>query len=298
MPDYNYQIVNVFTQEQDRFSGNPLCVFEDANGLNVEQMQAIARQFNLSETTFVVPSIVATKRARIFTPTYEITFAGHPTLGTAHVIAGLMNHRMHEEGGLSLETGAGVIPVRRSAQQIGLGTRWTLRARPASYREVQLSQAELAAALNLEANEVLFSSMQRPLWVNTGKEQLIVPLANEAAVRRARASAAAFANIQSEDHNSMALVFAPTGPETVLARFFFNQRGEMLEDPATGSASANLGGWYQAAGLARRGVSFKRVVSQGEYVKRPSTLYLEVTGDSSIEVGGEVILVASGAFTL
>jgi len=83
---YFYRLLNVFTVEGDRFSGNPLCVFEGARGLDDDVMQALALQFNLSETTFIFPSDQATARVRIFTPHFEMPFAGHPTLGTAHVV--------------------------------------------------------------------------------------------------------------------------------------------------------------------------------------------------------------------
>src|SRR5688572_10296842 len=86
---YRYRIVNVFTVGHDRLSGNPLCVFEDARGLSDAQMQALARQMNLSETTFVLPSERATSAVRIFTPSFEMPFAGHPTLGTVHVVRSL-----------------------------------------------------------------------------------------------------------------------------------------------------------------------------------------------------------------
>src|SRR5438445_10656335 len=88
---YAFRIVNVFTVDGDRLSGNPLCVFEDARGLEDAQMQRLARQMNLSETTFVLPreDVSASARVRIFTPGFEMPFAGHPTLGTAHVVRSL-----------------------------------------------------------------------------------------------------------------------------------------------------------------------------------------------------------------
>src|ERR1700722_18044767 len=91
MRDHRFRLLNVFTVADDRFSGNPLCVFEDGQGLSDAQMQALARQFNLSETTFVLPSpsAGATAKVRIFTPSFEMPFAGHPTLGTAHVVRAL-----------------------------------------------------------------------------------------------------------------------------------------------------------------------------------------------------------------
>ncbi len=116
MRTFHYRLVNVFAE--DVLAGNPLCVFEDARGLDDRTMQALALQFNLSETTFVLPSAVATARVRIFTPTFEMPFAGHPTLGTAHVVRGLAT--AGDE--VTLEMLAGVIPVTAD------GDRWTLAA--------------------------------------------------------------------------------------------------------------------------------------------------------------------------
>src|SRR5579863_5352963 len=107
MNQYFYRLMNVFTRDGQPLSGNPLCVFEDGSGLDTATMQALARQFNLSETTFLLPSERADARVRIFTPGYEMPFAGHPTLGSAAVCRALMR------GGdaLTLELQAGVIAV-------------------------------------------------------------------------------------------------------------------------------------------------------------------------------------------
>src|SRR5258706_9372328 len=107
MPDYRYRLVNVFTVNGAKLSGNPLCVFEDARGMDDATMQALALQFNLSETTFLLPSTVAAARVRIFTPVFEMPFAGHPTLGSAHVVRTLQA----TNDALTLETKAGVIPL-------------------------------------------------------------------------------------------------------------------------------------------------------------------------------------------
>ena len=171
MPTLNFRIVNVFTYRGGRLTGNPLCVFESATGLDTDTMQALARQFNLSETTFILPSSVASAQVRIFTPSYEMPFAGHPTLGTAFVCRAL------GLGGdqLKLEMKAGIIPVEAQ------GDRWTLQANAPTWRECDAPRAAVAAMLGLEVEDV----GERPLWVKTGKEQLIVPLTSEAAVRRA-----------------------------------------------------------------------------------------------------------------
>src|SRR6202023_817348 len=118
MATHPFRIVNVFTQHRGALSGNPLCVFEDGSGFDTDLMQALARQFNLSETTFILPSSRADARVRIFTPAYEMPFAGHPTLGTAHVCRAL---DLGSEG-LRLEMAVGVIGV---AAHCG---RWALPA--------------------------------------------------------------------------------------------------------------------------------------------------------------------------
>jgi PhzF family phenazine biosynthesis protein len=246
-------------------------------------MQALARQFNLSETTFILPSSKATARVRIFTPAYEMPFAGHPTLGTAHVVRSLQS----PGDSLTLEMKAGVIPVSSA------GDRWTLTANAPTWREVAQSRAELADILGLEAADIA----ERPLWMKAGKEQLVVPVRDAGAVRRARPRADAFTRLQSEDGQSMAYVFADAGDAagSVEARFFFPSGPAILEDPATGSACANLGGWFRAI---RPNAAVERVISQGEAVKRPSTLYLSVTGDAAIRVGGDVIELGRGHIEL
>ena len=280
MASYAFRILNVFARE-GRLTGNPLCVFEDGQGLDDATMQALARQFNLSETTFILPSSKATARVRIFTPSYEMPFAGHPTLGTAHVVRAL-------KGGdaLKLDMKAGVIPVQAQ------GDTWTLGANAPRWREVGESRAELAEILGIDAGDIA----ERPLWVSAGREQLVVPVKSADAVRRARPRSDAFSRLKSEDGQSMAYVFADAGDAagTVECRFFFPSGPAILEDPATGSACSNLGGWYCAT---RPGADVERVVSQGEAVKRPSTLHLTVRG-GAIFVGGRVIELGRGTVEL
>src|SRR5262245_40361414 len=138
-----YRIVNVFTQDRRPLSGNPLCVFESGPELDTATMQALARQFNLSETTFILPSAKANARVRIFTPSYEMPFAGHPTLGTAFVCRAL------GLGGddLKLEMQAGVIPVRAS------GDRWTLQANAPTRRDCAAPRTQPASQVGLDGPE-------------------------------------------------------------------------------------------------------------------------------------------------
>ena len=280
MTAYPYRIVNVFTQGNHPFSGNPLCVFENGASLDATSMQALALQFNLSETTFILPSARANARVRIFTPRYEMSFAGHPTLGTAYVCRALGLG----PDSLTLEMPAGVISVT------GGGSRWTLQANAPSWREVQEPPALLANMLGIDVHEIGV----RPLWINTGTEQLIVPLTSEAAVRRAMPRADVLTRLGSKDGAAMAYVFAPMG-EPLLARFFFQQGSAILEDPATGSATANLGGWFLALG---RILPCGFEISQGEYVGRPSTLRLHVDAARRVLVSGDVIELGRGVITL
>src|SRR5256884_3573747 len=161
MSSYAYRIVNVFTHGRAALSGNPLCVFERAQELDAGRMQALALQFNLSETTFILPAERASAGVRIFTPSYEMPSAGHPTLGTAHVCRalGLGGDR------LTLGMSAGIIPVRAP------GDRWTLTAKTPTWREVAEPRLTLAALLGLEEHHL----RERPAWGNAGPEQPLRP---------------------------------------------------------------------------------------------------------------------------
>lgn len=294
MSTYNYRIVNVFAESV--LAGNPLCVFEDARGLDDATMQALALQFNLSETTFVLPSNVATARVRIFTPTFEMMFAGHPTLGSAHVVRSLAG----AGDAVTLELRAGLIPV--SAQ----GDSWTLSANAPKHRAANATRAELAATLGLEVADVAPDPAQPPLWVDTGSDQLVIPLATVDAVRRVAPRPDLMQKHANNGTRSMAYVFAPEfapagdpdserGARAVVARFFFPKHGAVIEDPGTGSACANLGGWLLATGAR---LPQRIAVAQGDAVARPCRLGLEVTADRRILVTGRVIELGRGSITI
>jgi PhzF family phenazine biosynthesis protein len=283
MTDYAFRIVNVFAEE--RLAGNPLAVFEDGRGLDDAAMQALALQFNLSETTFVLPSDRASAHVRIFTPTFEMPFAGHPTLGSAHIVRSL-------GGGddVTLEMRAGVIPVRAR------GDVWTLEAKAPRTRPVAASRDELAAMLGLESTDVGIE----PLWVDTGSEQLLIPLTSVAAVRRCQPNAELMVRhgsvaLPGGGSRSMAYVWAEVAPDGIVARFFFPKHGAIVEDPGTGSACANLGGWLVATGASRPRTL---TVAQGEAVERRCRLGLTVDVAGAIFVSGRVIELGRGTITL
>jgi len=281
---YGFRIVNVFTVGDDKFSGNPLCVFDSANGLTDTQMQALARQMNLSETTFVfreplgrhMAYIPVGPEVRIFTPGFEMPFAGHPTLGTASVVA------VGDE--VTLEMRAGNVHVKRE------GNDWTLRAVQAPVtRPVEATRAELAAMVGLPAEAIC----DEPLWVSTGVEQLVIPVATIAQVNAARPSFDLLEKhgFSSTRQEAMAYLWARGVGDQYVVRFFFTLSGSVIEDPATGSACANLGGWHIATGKPLPMVATLR---QGDAVGRPSRLVLRVDADKSIFVSGSVIELGSG----
>jgi PhzF family phenazine biosynthesis protein len=287
-----YRILNVFSVEGQRLSGNPLCVFEDGRGLEDAVLQALARQLNLSETTFILPPRAAGADAhvRIFTPTFEMPFAGHPTLGTAHVVAAL-GAGSEPRAQVTLEMKAGLVEVRRE------GARWTLRtARGPETTAPTATNAELAAMLGLDAAALAGD----PLWVDTGSDQLVIPLRSAADVAKASPAPDLLRKHATSARRgaSMAYVWAPAeaaSDRELVVRFFFLSHGSVIEDPATGSACANLGGFLLVTG---RPLPFAVRLSQGEGVARPSRLELRVDADEKIFVGGRVEELGGGSFVL
>ncbi len=285
--ELTYRLVNVFALEGERFSGNPLAVFEDGRGLDDATMLAIARELNLSETTFVVPpkDASATAGVRIFTPSYEMPFAGHPTLGTAHVVAERAGARDH----VVLEMKAGLVRVATAGSLLELRTARAPVTRPWSGGDM----AALAQALSLPANAIAAP----PLWVDTGVEQLIVRLTRPEHVLAMRADAGALLRVARSERTDEGMVyaFAEHDEHRVEARFVFSQGTLLVEDPATGSACANLGGYFLATGA--RG-PLRRVVRQGAAVERPSELHLRIDDADNIHVAGRVHSVGSGTLTI
>jgi trans-2,3-dihydro-3-hydroxyanthranilate isomerase len=281
MPHHRFHLVNVFASSP--LSGNALCVFEDGTALSDSQMQGLALQFNLSETTFILPSAVASARVRIFTPTFEMPFAGHPTLGSAHVVRML---RGGGSGALTLETRAGVIPVTAS------GDVWTLQANPPRARPAEATRGELATMLGVHESDLDPGAM----WIDTGSEQLVLPLRSAEAVARCQPDAFLLAKHASNGrHDGLAYVWAREGKAAVVARFFFLKGSSVVEDPGTGSACANLGGWLVTTGAP---LPVALTVQQGEQTGRSCRLGLRVDADRTIHVTGNVVAIATGELTL
>jgi trans-2,3-dihydro-3-hydroxyanthranilate isomerase len=257
-------------------------VFEDARGMDDTSMQGLALQFNLSETTFLLPSDAATARVRIFTPTNELPFAGHPTLGSAYVVRSLKNCGDK----LTLEMGAGVIPVSSAGDVL------TLHAAAAKTRPARLTRDVIANLLGVRTGDI----GEQPLWVSTGMDQLLIPLNSADAVGRCQPDPA-LAERHAQDSGMVKIyAWAETGGEDIVARFFFSKnKGSITEDPGTGSACANLGGWMIAA---KKPLPLARLIYQGDRVGRPCRLHLAVDAEGKIFVGGRVIELGRGTIAL
>ncbi|MDQ3993135.1 MAG: PhzF family phenazine biosynthesis protein [Actinomycetota bacterium] len=276
---YRFVVVDVFTDRP--LAGNQLAVFTDAREIPEETLQPLARELNFSETVFVYPAAAEGHvRVRIFTPSHELPFAGHPILGAAFVLA--IPLQLHE---IRLETGAGVIPV--SLDREGARIVFGRMIQPVPRWRPYEREAELLEALGVERSEL-------PVELyDLGSTHVYVALDSEGAVADLEPDLAALARLQVGANS-----FAGSGRRWK-TRVFVPGHG-VPEDPATGSAAGPL-----AVHLSRHGrVPFGEEIeiSQGEELGRPSTLYARVEGSAErverVEVGGAAVVVARGDFRL
>jgi trans-2,3-dihydro-3-hydroxyanthranilate isomerase len=274
---YRYVVADVFTDTP--LQGNQVAVFTDAREIPEEQLQPIAREMNFSETVFVYkPEGEGHARIRIFTPTTEVPFAGHPTLGTAFVLAGPL-----QLGEIRLETGMGVVPVRleRDEMRIVFGR----MEQPLPTVEPYEEEADLLAALGVERSEL-------PVEVyDNGIRHVYVTLESEEAVAALRPDTSRLADL-----DAVLGVNCIAGSGANWKTRMFAPAGGVPEDPATGSAAGPL-----ALHLARHGrIAFgdEIEISQGAEIGRPSTLFARVDGSPDqverVEVGGSAVIVARG----
>jgi trans-2,3-dihydro-3-hydroxyanthranilate isomerase len=276
MPMFRYVVADVFTDVP--LAGNQLAVFTDAREIPEERLQPLARELNLSETVFVFPgSGLGQVRIRIFTPTLELPFAGHPVLGTAFVLAGPL-----QLGEIHLETGAGVVPVRleRDGSRIVFG--W-MRQPSFSFGPYEHAD-ELLALLGVPE-----SGLPVELY-RQGPGHVLVELDSPEAVAALRPDIGAL--LELSPYGTMC--FARDG-DAWKARVFVPAHG-VPEDPGTGSAAGPL-----ALHLARHGrIAFgdEIEIRQGEEVGRPSTLFAVARSEDEVEVGGSAVVVARGEFRL
>lgn len=303
MPTFEFVTCDVFTDK--RFGGNQLAVFPDAAGIEPALYQAIAREFNFSETTFVLPpkNPKHTRHVRIFTPGGELQFAGHPTVGTAFVLASIGEVKLEgAETTIVLEEGVGPVPV-------------TIRSRDGQADFAQLTVAklpefgppappadDLARALGLEPGDVLSGDL-KPEAVSCGTWFLHVPLRNRAALANSRVQLDEFERVLNGYITNKVFLFCaePELPEShYRARMYAPSIG-VAEDPATGSAAVGFGGYVAKRDKRADGTLMWRV-EQGFEMGRPSILDVEVDKKAgaitAVRVGGNSVLVTRGKLTI
>ncbi len=274
----DFTIVDVFTDRP--LAGNQLAVVLDAGGLDTVTMQAVAREFNFSETTFVS---AATRegcdvRVRIFTPAQELPMAGHPTIGTAVVL--------HQEGAIgeraTFELGIGPTPV-----EAGPAGAW-MTQREAQFLAQQPDREALAAALRLQAGDIAGSPVAQV--VSTGNQFLIVPLASVEAVKRAAPDFGTWSAVSDVTDSGGLYCFFMGPAGAAKARMFIPALPS--EDPATGSAAGPLGAY------ARRYLGQNALlIEQGAEIGRPSKIEVDASGPQP-RVGGSAVVVARGRLHL
>ena len=280
MATFRYVVCDVFTDTP--LAGNQLAVFTDAREIPEDVMQRLAREMNFSETVFVLPSEDGHARIRIFTPTNEMLFAGHPTLGSAFVLAGPL--QLDE---IRLETGKGVIPVRleREGARIVFGR----MEQPLPTIEPYAEADTLLEALGVERSELpveAYDNGMGHVYVTLGSEDEVAALKPDLS--------------RLTDLPPMLGVNTIAGKGSRWKTRMFAPGGGVAEDPATGSAAGPLA--VHLARHGRIGYGDEIEISQGAEIGRPSTLYARVEGSADklekVEVGGSAVIVARGEFRL
>ncbi len=268
--NHRFHTLDVFTVT--RFQGNPLAVITDGDGLSNDQMMAIAREMNLSETVFVQKPTDdrALARLRIFTTKEELKLAGHPVIGTWFLLAEL-GVVPAQEGGVHIlqQTGAGILPVEIRFKD-GRPQRVTMTQKQASFKPSRLKKQKLAEALGLKAGDL--SAELEPEFVSTGIYNLMVPLRNRAALTKIQMNMVELARMFGRQ-GAVAYCFALGNGNSAFARGMMPW--ELYEDAATGSAAGSLGAYLVKHG--RLGAGQTLTIAQGVEMGRPSKIEVEVS---------------------
>lgn len=278
MRKYEFFLVNVFAETH--FGGNPLAVFPNAQGLSDDEMQLIAAQFNLSETVFAMPSENAAATLRIFTPSYELPLAGHPILGAALIL----QQKFHLPAHFVLQTKAKPVDIHIQHNIVYLSLNG-YHHKPSS-----ATSEELSDALGI-ASEYL---AETAYWINSGSPQLLLEIKNLNALHHAQANYLKLSAICNHQASRTVIYLWHDDGQTIHSRLFAEQNNSLIEDSGTGSAAANLGAYF----AMKKQHPLQRTIHQGDHLNRPNRLYLEVDKQETIQVGGKVITVGNGIFTL
>jgi PhzF family phenazine biosynthesis protein len=265
--------VDVFTDTP--YLGNPLAVVEDAEGLTTEEMQRFARWTNLSETAFVLQPTepAADYRVRIFTPSLELPFAGHPTLGTCH--AWLAHAEPKEPGRIVQECGAGLVELRRTGSSLSFAAPPLVRTGPVDDDLL----AHVAGVLRIDREEIVDAA-----WVDNGPGWVGVLLADAGAVLALKPGVV-------DLDLGVAGLYPPGSPHAIEVRAFFPKDGATTEDPVTGSLNASLAQWLLGSGR----LDAPYTASQGTALGRAGRVQVTQDEDGRVWVGGATVTCIVGA---
>lgn len=295
--EYSFRQVDVFTNRV--FGGNPLAVFTDGSGLSGEEMQAIALEMNLSETTFVLPpkDPANLARVRIFTPRAELQFAGHPTVGTAWVL-GRQGRVPAGQSQTVLELGLGPVAVTFDEPGSEGSFIWMNQGR-ATFGETLEDRAGIARAIGLDEGDLVPDLPVQ--FVSTGFPFLYVAVVSPEAVDRAALSSTGFHGTATDAGGAFIFHSAP-GSDRAYARMIATIGGAVWEDPATGSASGPLGAYIVEHGLSSDAPAVEIVSEQGTQMGRQSFVHIRVAVEDGspgeISVGGTVVPVFDGVLRI
>lgn len=287
-----YELWDVFTAEP--FSGNPLAVVPDASGLNDAQMQRIANEFNLSETSFVLPSATADVRARFFTPATELPMAGHPSVGTVYALDAKGAFAGKSDVTLELAVGPVTMTLERAGDDL---TRvWMDQGAPELLET--FDRAAVAAAVGLGEGEL---EPALPVRLGSaGNPFLLVPVVSPEALAKVNVSTSDLTELLHGDHQAV-FAFTRNAPESDIRARMLGAAMGVTEDPATGSAHGPLGAYLAAYTDILKGESAEFVSHQGVEMGRKSELFVKLTRTAAgvrVSVGGSAVRIGEGTLFL
>ncbi len=296
MSSYPFMQVDAFTTQA--LGGNPCAVIFETDDFSDDLMLSLAREMNLSETAFVRRSSTATFGVRYFTPAEEIPMAGHPTIATTFAL--VTSGRLPLQEGrtaISLELSGGPLPVEIYAEQ-GYVQRIVMTQRKPLFLK-QYTPADVLPLFGLSVDDVL---PDVPIQtVSTGTPQLMIPLRDQDALRRATLNIEKYPRFRAEADFFSPHLFC-LGGVTAQGKTFARQFGtppDILEDPATGSATGGMAAYLWHYGLIHES---KFIAEQGHWMKRPSTIYVEIVGPpdaiETVKIGGSAVVVLQGELLL
>jgi trans-2,3-dihydro-3-hydroxyanthranilate isomerase len=286
------------------FGGNPIAVIPDAQGLADQELQRIAREMNLSETVFVFPptETAAAAKIRIFTPTQEIPFAGHPVIGAFYILGKLKRIPLHEPVTRVLqECNIGLFPIELHVRN-GEITRVVMsQPKPEFIGSIDAIEDLYEVAKALELSKSFISGAHLPIQVvSTGLPVMIVPIRSLTAVKSIVPNATVINELCARHGANGMMVFTTITVEelsTVHTRMFASPIG-VMEDPATGSASGALGAYLVHHGVVDVRPITDIIAEQGYEMDRPSLIHIQVESDDDeiqrVKVGGQAVMIIEG----